>query len=60
MKTRVTCRGHGETCRREGMSGEREMHCHFFFRCYLYATQRVAFIARLREICSVDITTNRE
>ena len=31
---------------------------HFFFHCYLYATQRVAFIARLREICSVDITTN--
>ena len=30
---------------------------HFFFHCYLYATQRVAFIARLREICSVDITT---
>ena len=25
---------------------------------YLYATQHVAFIARLREICSVDITTN--
>ena len=24
----------------------------------LYATQRVAFMARLREICSVDITTN--
>ena len=28
------------------------------FHCYLYATQRVAFIAWLREICSVDITTN--
>ena len=23
---------------------------HFFFHCYLYATQRVAFLARLREI----------
>ena len=31
---------------------------HFFFHCYSYATQRVAFIARLREICSVNITTN--
>ena len=31
---------------------------HFFFHCYLYATQHVAFIALLREICSVDITTN--
>ena len=31
---------------------------HFFFHCYLYATQRVAFLARLREICSVDITTD--
>ena len=31
---------------------------HFFFHCYLCATQRVALIARLREICSVDITTN--
>ena len=31
---------------------------HFFFHCYLYATQRVAFLARLRGICSVDITTD--
>ena len=31
---------------------------HFFFHCYLYATQRVAFLARLKEICSVDITTD--
>ena len=31
---------------------------HFFFHYYLCATQHVAFIARLREICSVDITTN--
>ena len=31
---------------------------HFCFHCYLYATQRVAFIARLSEICSVDIATN--
>ena len=29
-----------------------------FFHSYLYATQRVAFLARLREICSVDITTD--
>ena len=31
---------------------------HFFFHCYLYATQRVAFLALLREICSVDIATD--
>ena len=31
---------------------------HLFFHCYLYTTQRVAFIAQLREICRADIITN--
>ena len=39
-------------------SNQIENYEHFFFHCYLYATQRVAFIAQLREICSEDITTN--
>ena len=40
------CSNHAENCE------------HFFFQCYLYTIQHVAFIARLMELYSVDITTN--